>query len=185
MQRSKGSDSGSVWPVNAHHLSALHSPFTDIMSESEVPNVHPCGDHRMAPKRAGVFRPARHRGGRKIKKEEGERKDEKVWLRSTEKGVKERKKQSNVLSSVGKDKRKGKWLHLPHTRSNLKKPTLQGVNPPISSLILVLGSLGYNRDTEIHRTFYTQESIHRLYAEDENSFWSYTGVIRVTKPQRV
>lgn len=52
----------------------------------------------------------------------------------SEKGVKERKKQSMRWGRI-RGKESG-------CVSNIKNPTLQRLNPPISSLILVLGLLG-------------------------------------------
>lgn len=79
MQRSKGSNSGSVWPVNAH-LSALDSLSQRCQTSTFVGIT---GWHREELECLSL--PDREEGGNK--EGGGERKDEKVLLRSTERAI--------------------------------------------------------------------------------------------------
>lgn len=199
VQRREARHYGITWldereGTEARHLSAPDSPFTGILSESEVPNVQPVGITGRHWEELDCLAPPdrRREEGVKIKSETRERERERMWeKRYREADVQREKNTVKYINSWGKEEGRwrGKRLHLPRTRSNIN---ITHCRDSASSLILVLLSAEKTKPwPSWHGSYcshifmprdttetYTDRGvyIHRLYVEERNGSWLYTGL---------
>lgn len=120
---------------------APDSPFTDTLSESEVPNVQPVGIAGRHWEELDCLTPPDRRregGGGNKERDERERERERMWeKRYREANVQRETNTVKYINSWGKEEGRwrGKQLHLPRTRSNIN---ITHCRDSASSLILVL-----------------------------------------------